>query len=85
MSCPLLRRAHPPECRAVAGEPAPVDRDVAAAYCRGSYGDCPAYRYVHAAGRELHPADFRAWVVEGISPGRLVPYAADLQSGTDAG
>ncbi len=85
MSCPLLRRSHPPECRAVAGGPAQVDRDVAAAYCRGSYGDCPAYRYLRAAGRHLHPADFHAWVVEGLSPGRLVAPATDVQSGTDAG
>ncbi len=85
MSCPLLRRAHPFQCRAVAGGPAPIDREVAAAYCRGSYGDCPAYRYVHAAGHLVHPADFRAWVVDGLSPGRLVPPAASVESGTDAG
>ena len=69
MSCPLLRRAHPPRCRAVAGEPPPVGSDVVASYCRGHYGSCPGYRYVRAAGRLLNPADFRAWVVEGISPG----------------
>ncbi len=85
MSCPLLRRAHPPQCRAVSGGPMPVGRDVTAAYCRGRYGDCPAYRYVRAAGRFLHPADFHAWVVEGLSPGRLVPPSPDAGPGTDAG
>ncbi len=85
MSCPLLRRAHPLQCRAVAGDPTPVDRDVVAAYCRGRFGDCPAYRFVRAAGRLLHPADYRSWVLDGISPGRLVPPAADGEAGTDAG
>ena len=85
MSCPLLRRAHPAECRAVSGGPAPIGRDVVAAYCRGRFGDCPAYRFVRAAGRLLHPADYRSWVLDGISPGRLVPPAADAEAGTDAG
>ncbi len=85
MSCPLLRRAHPLHCRAVEGGPAPVARDVAAAYCRGPFGDCPAYRYVRAAGRLVHPADFRSWVVDGISPGRLVPLPTDAAAGPDAG
>ncbi len=73
MSCPLLRRAHPPRCRAVAGEPPPVGPDVVASYCRGHYGSCPGYRYVRAAGRLLNPADFRAWVVDRIQPGRAEP------------
>ncbi len=73
MSCPLLRRAHPLQCKAVAGAPMPVERDVVATYCRDRYGDCPAYRYLRAAGRPVHPSDFRSWVVEGISPGRVEP------------
>jgi hypothetical protein len=85
MSCPLLRRAHPLQCRAVGGEPVPVGRDVVATYCRGKFGDCPAYRYVRAAGRLLHPADFRSWVLDGISPGRLVPAPFDAGTGPDAG
>ena len=85
MSCPLLRRAHPLQCRAVAGDSAAVDRDIVATYCRGRFGDCPAYRYVRAAGRLLHPADYRSWVVDRIAPGRLVPPAADAEAGTDAG
>lgn len=71
MSCPLLRRSHPPACRAVAGDSAAVGREILAAYCRGPYGTCPAYRYVRAAGHLLHPADFRAWVVEDVAPGRI--------------
>ncbi len=85
MSCPLLRRAHDPRCGAVAGGPAPVDRDIVATYCRGRFGGCPAYRYVRAAGHAVHPADFRAWVVDGIGPGRLVPDSPDAAPVTDAG
>jgi hypothetical protein len=85
MSCPLLRRAHPLQCRAVAGGPAPLQRDVVAAYCRGPFGDCPAYRYVRAAGRLVHPADYRSWVLDGIAPGRLARAATDAEAGTDAG
>jgi hypothetical protein len=83
MSCPLLRRAQLPQCRAVADGPVPVGREIVASYCRGRYGDCPAYRYVRAAGHPLNPADFRAWVVEGISPGRVDPYPASPAHGTD--
>lgn len=84
MMCPLLRRSHPPMCRAVAGELEPVPRDVAAAYCHGPYGNCPAYRYVRASGRLLHRADFRAWVVMGISPGRTDAPAVDASADPDA-
>jgi hypothetical protein len=82
MSCPLLRRTHPPQCRAVSGGVAPLAREVLATYCRGPFGECPAYRYVRASGRLLHPADFRAWVVQGIGPGRL-DAAPDGEIGTD--
>ncbi|HET8538730.1 MAG TPA: hypothetical protein VFL83_02540 [Anaeromyxobacter sp.] len=85
MSCPMLRRAHPARCMAVAGEPTPVGRDIVAAYCHGRHGDCPAYRYVRAAGRPLHAADFRAWVVERISPGCVEPDPADRPHGADPG
>lgn len=71
MTCPLLRRMHPATCRAVAFGREPVPREVLAAYCRGAYGGCPAYRYVRASGHLLHPADFRAWVVRGLTPGRI--------------
>ena len=82
MSCPLLRRTHPPQCRAVSGGDAPLAREVVATYCRGPFGECPAYRYVRASGRLLHPADFRAWVLRAISPGRIDP-APDREIGTD--
>ncbi len=84
MSCPLLRRGHPPRCRAVAGDPPPVGADLVASYCRGQYGSCSAYRYVRAAGRLLNPADFRAWVVEGITPGHAEPSAEPDRPGADA-
>ncbi len=73
MTCPLLRRAHAPGCRAVAFGSEPLPRAVLAAYCRGAYGSCPAYRYVRASGHLLNPADFRAWVVRGVAPGRIEP------------
>ena len=87
MSCPLLRRAHPAECRAVSAGPAPIGRDVVATYCRARHAECPAYRYVRAAGHGLHPADFRSWVVEGIRPGSVEPDPDHpyLQPGPDAG
>lgn len=81
MSCPLYHRAHPLQCRGVSGGPVPIDRDVVATYCRGAYGNCPGYRYLRAAGRLIHPADFRAWVIDGISPGRV---AASPEQGPDA-
>jgi hypothetical protein len=43
------------------------------ALCRGEFTTCPAYRFVRAAGREVHPADFTAWVVRGIGPGEVDP------------
>ncbi len=82
MTCPLLRRAHPAECRAVADAPAPLPRVVLASYCRGDHASCPAYRYVRAAGRPVDPADFHAWVVDGISPGRVDPDPAYHSRGT---
>ncbi|HEX9048945.1 MAG TPA: hypothetical protein VF841_00260 [Anaeromyxobacter sp.] len=85
MSCPLLRRAHPPQCRAVGGGPEPVGGGVVATYCRARFGDCPAYRYVRAAGRLLHPADFRSWVLDGIAPGRLAAPSEDAEARPDAG
>jgi hypothetical protein len=84
MSCPLFRRSQPPRCRAVVDGPTPVGPAVVASYCRGHYGGCPAYRYVRAAGRLLNPADFRAWVVEEIEPGRSGASPASLSPGTDA-
>ncbi len=85
MTCPLLRRAHPPRCRAVAGDPVPVGPEIVAAYCRGHHASCAAYRYVRAAGRPLNPADFRAWVVDGISPGHAEPSPESGWQPTDAG
>jgi hypothetical protein len=70
MSCPFLHRAHP-SCRAVADAPIVVGPEILATYCRGPYGDCPAYRYVRAAGHAVHPADFRAWVVRRVAAGRI--------------
>lgn len=84
MMCPLLRRSQPLQCRAVAGGGVAVPRDVVAAYCRGAYGGCPAYRYVRASGRLLHQTDFRAWVVIGISPGRVDAPASDASADPDA-
>jgi hypothetical protein len=80
MSCPLLRRSQGPACRAVSGGPVAVPREVVAAYCRATWGDCPAYRYLRAAGHLLNPADFRAWVVDGLPPGRTT---ADPPAGPD--
>jgi hypothetical protein len=71
MSCPLLRRSHPAVCRAVSDGPVPLGQQILAAYCRGPYGDCPAYRFVRASGHLVHPADFRAWVVQGVAPGQV--------------
>ena len=70
--CPFLSRARP-QCRAVAGAPHPVPADVVAAYCRGAPESCPAFRYLRATGSPAHPADFRAWVVRGVGPGRSEP------------
>lgn len=73
MTCPLLRRSQPAACRAVADGPASLSRAILDSYCRGSHGDCPAYRYVRAAGQCVHPADFRAWVILDLVPGRMDP------------
>ncbi len=79
MTCPLLRRAHGARCRAVAGPAAPVDPAVLRSYCHADYLLCPAYRFLRATGRSVHPADFEAWVIRGISPGRLDPDPAGLE------
>jgi hypothetical protein len=60
-----------------------LDRDIVAAYCRGTYGDCPGYRYVRASGHLVHHADFRSWVVQGIAPGRSAPGPALPESAVD--
>lgn len=73
MACPLLSRSQPPRCRAVSGGPLAVSREVQAGFCRGTFCDCPAYRYIRATGRALHPADFVAWVLRGLTPGRVEP------------
>src|SRR6266508_4819029 len=79
MSCPFLRPAQPPRCRAVQ-DGHPVTREVLATYCRGAHEGCPAFRYLRASGHPTHPADFRAWVVRSVSPGRTDP-AQDAASG----
>lgn len=75
MACPLLRRAPPHRCRAVDGASAALPGHVLSAYCRGAYAGCPAYRFLRAAGRPVHPSDFTSWVVRGIGPGRTTPVA----------
>ena len=67
----------------MAGGPAAVSREIVAAYCRGDHSGCPAYRYLRAAGRPVNLADFRAWVVEGVSPGRVDPPPADASLAPD--
>ena len=85
MSCPLLSRARP-ECRAVAGGSHPVTAQVIATYCRAAPESCPAYRYLRATGGPAHPADFRAWVLLGVRPGRTDPEPVpDLSSVPDPG
>ncbi len=83
MTCPFLSRSRP-QCRAVAGAPHPVAGDVIAAYCRGDPGSCPALRYLRATGRPAHPADFRAWVLRGVRPGRSEP-DGDAATSADGG
>jgi hypothetical protein len=73
MPCPLLTRSHPAQCRAVAGGPFPVTRQVIAAWCRGPFETCPAYRFVKATGQLANPADFRAWILRGVPPGKTDP------------
>jgi hypothetical protein len=72
MSCPFLHKSHAPQCRAVAGGPLAIDRDVVATYCRPAHASCPAFRFLRASGRLVHPADFQAWVVLRVPPGRAV-------------
>jgi hypothetical protein len=73
MVCPFLRRGHEARCGAVAGAGAPLTRAVVSTSCRGAFEGCPAFRYLRAAGRPAHPGDFMAWVVRGVSPGRILP------------
>jgi hypothetical protein len=47
-----------------------VTRDTVAAYCRAAHASCPAFRFLRATGRLVHAADFAAWVVRGVPPGR---------------
>jgi hypothetical protein len=84
MTCPFLRRSQPAACRAVADAARSVSRAILDSYCRGSYGDCPAYRYVRAAGHPVHPADFRAWVVLDLVPGRMDPRHDEAATSADA-
>jgi len=79
MTCPLLRRVHGARCRGVAGPAAPVGPDVQRSLCHADFFLCPAYRFLRATGRSVHPADFEAWVVRGISPGRLEPDPEGLE------
>jgi hypothetical protein len=72
MTCPFLSSSRP-QCRAVAGAPHPVPVEVTAAYCRAAPASCPALRYLRATGHPAHPADFRAWVLRGVRPGRSEP------------
>ncbi len=73
LACPFFRRTQPPQCRAVSGGPGHPPARAVAALCRGEFGACPAYRYIRAAGRTVHPADFVAWLVRGIGPGQVEP------------
>ena len=72
MTCPFLGRLRP-ECRAVAGDPPAIPRDTVAAFCRAAHEACAAFRYVRATGSRANPADFRAWVLRGVPPGRTEP------------
>ena len=87
MSCPLLLRSQPQKCRAVAGGALPVTRETVVAFCRDAHAHCPAFRFLRVTGRFAHPADFRAWVLRGVPPGRTDPVhdALDAVSGTDSG
>lgn len=69
MACPLLTCSPSDSCRAVLGR-VPLTARLIATYCRGPYGECPAYRFVQATAEPMHPADFRAWV------GRRAPRSA---------
>jgi hypothetical protein len=73
MPCPFLGRTQPPQCRAVSGRPGAPSRAVLRALCRGDHARCHAFRFLAASGRPVHPADFRAWVVRGVAPGRAPP------------
>jgi hypothetical protein len=46
---------------------------VVRAFCRGDHASCPAWRFVAAAGRSVHPGDFTAWIGRGLRPGRTRP------------
>jgi hypothetical protein len=72
MTCPFLGR-HRPACHAVEGEPAPLSCERVATWCRATHAACAAFRFVRATGRRTNPADFRAWVLRGVPPGRTEP------------
>ncbi len=57
----------------MAGHPGHPPQRVATALCRDAYVACPAYRYLRAAGKAVNPADFAAWVIRGVRPGRVEP------------
>jgi hypothetical protein len=46
---------------------------VVRALCRGAHERCHAFRFLAAAGRGVHPADFEAWIARGVPPGRVGP------------
>ncbi len=83
MVCPFYRKGASPRCVAVAGAPGRPPRPAVEGWCRAEFTRCPAYRYVRAAGRPLHPADFTSWVVRGIPPGALEPPPAEATGGPD--
>lgn len=76
MVCPLLRRGHVDRCRSVEGTGAPVSVALVRGLCQGPFATCPAFRFLLAAGRAVHPADFAAWVLRGVSPGKIDPESA---------
>jgi hypothetical protein len=82
MTCPYLVGSR--KCRAVADAPIPLPRDLVAASCRAAPEGCPAFRYLRATGHPAHPADFRAWVLRGVHPGRTEA-GPDSPSALDGG
>ena len=70
MVCPLLKRGAP-RCGAVEGDGPRLPAVVLDTFCRGAFERCPALRFFHAAGQPVHPADFSAWVLRGVTPGQV--------------